>query len=163
MHFNNPAIIKTETDVILGSVKMNGDSISYIALMQRCVEVLEYYIHKDMELLQSDEISYKKALWLTAQKIYSSLDMYENTPPKDIEHLAEIITQSRNYEMWASDIKNRFFQIHAGKVEIDTKVPAFGEGGMSESEIVEVLDETSLDSILEVLKMNMDIGHPSNS
>jgi hypothetical protein len=163
MHFNNPEIIKTETDVILGSAKVSGENENYIGLMERCRYLLEYHIHQDILALVDGEISHQRALMLTANKIYLVLDMYEQIPPKDEEHLAEIITQSKNYEMWASDIKRRFFETHSGKVEINTKIPAVVEGGLSQDDIKGILNETNLDKILEVLAMYMDIGYPSNN
>lgn len=163
MRFNHPEIIRTKTDVILGSARVSGDTISYIGLMEKCTKILEYHIRKEVEGLMGETISHQRALMMTAHKVYGILDMFEKIPPTDEEHLAELITQSRNYEMWASDIKVRFFQTHSGKVEINTRIPSFGEEGMSQQEIQDILDEVNLDEILEVLSMYMDIGSPSNN
>lgn len=163
MRFNNPAILKTETDVILGAVRVSGENLNYVGLIERSIQFYTYHIRKDIEALMSDTISHQRALMLTANKIYGALDMYEHIPPKDEEHLAELMMQSRNYEMWASDIKRRFFETHTDKVELDTRISAIVEGGFSEQEIQDILDEVNLDKILEVLSMYMDIGYPSNN
>jgi len=162
MYFNNPEIIKTETDVILGGVRVDGSDLNYLNLINKAIQIYAYYIRKDVEGLMSDSISHAKALSLTAEKVYERLSMYQNIPPRDEEHLAELMMESKNFEMWSSDIKRRFFETHFEKVDVETKIPVSGEGAMSQQEIEEIKGYTNLDLILEKLSMYMDIGNPTN-
>jgi len=163
MYFNNPDIIKTETDVVLGCVKTDDENLNFLSLINRTIQFYSYHIHNDIKDLISDTVSYKEALRLTAIKIYSCLDMYEELMPTDEEHLAKLMMLSRNFEMWESDIKNRFLQTHYEKATVTTKISVTGEGGMSQEEIQEIKENTNLDLILEKLSMYMDIGNPSNN
>jgi hypothetical protein len=163
MYFNNPDIIKTETDVILGAVKADEENLNYLNLINRTIAFYAYHIRKDVEALMDKTTNHAKALSLTAYKIYSRLDMFEKIPPRDEEHLAELMMQSRNYDMWASDIKKRFFETHFEKVTVETKIPVTGEGGITQEEIKDILAETNLDLILEQLSMYMDIGNPTSN
>lgn len=163
MYFNNPDIIRSETDVILGGVKVSDENLNYLNLINKAIAFYAYHIRKDIEALMDSTTNHSKALFLTSQKVFSRLDMYEKINPRDEEHLAELMMQSRNYEMWASDIKRRFFDTHFEKVTVETKISVTGEGGFSQDEIKEILSETNLDLILEHLSMYMDIGNPSSN
>lgn len=163
MYFNNPDIIKSDTDIVLGAAKVSDDKINYLNLIHKTIAFYSYHIRRDVEALIDENTNHKKALNLTALKIFSRLDMYENIQPRDEEHLAEMIMLSRNYEMWSSDIKERFFETHFEKVTVETKISVTGDGGFSQEEIQDVLDETNLDLILEKLSMYLDFGNtPSN-
>jgi hypothetical protein len=163
MFFNNPDVITSDTDIILGSVKADDGGLNFLTMMHRCKNFYAFHIRKDIEALMDKETSHRKALLLTANKIYSRLEMYEKIEPTDEEHLAELMMQSRNFEMWESDVKNRFFATHPEKVTVETKISSTGDGGFSQEEIKQVLEETNLDLILETLMMYMDIGTPTNN
>jgi hypothetical protein len=163
MYFNNPDIITSKTDVVLGSVSVNEEKLNFLNFMNRTIGFYALHIRRDIEALINEQISHKKALSLTALKIFSRLDMYEKVSPRDEEHLAELMMQSRNYEMWESDIKQRFFQTHFEKVTVETKISVTGVDGFTQEEIEEILEETNLDLILESLSMYLDNGNtPSN-
>lgn len=162
MFFNNPDIILSDTDIILGSVNANED-LNFLTMMNRCKNFYAYHIHKDVQALIDSETNHRKALLLTANKIFLRLDMYEKIVPTDEEHLAELMMQSRNFEMWESDIKNRFFATHPEKVTVETKISATGDGGFSQEHIKGLLESTNLDLILETLVMYMDFGTPTNN
>lgn len=162
MFFNQPDIIKTETDVVLGAVRVDGENLNFLNLINKTITFYAFHIRKDVEDLMSDTISYRRALMLTAEKIYSRLEMYEELPPRDEEHLAELMMQSKNFEMWESDVKRRFFSIHTDKVTEETPVPVTGEGGISQADIIEIKGRTNLDLILEKLAMYMDVGGASS-
>jgi len=162
MFFNNPDIIENETDVILGGVTVDEANLNFLTLINRTIQIYAYHIHKDVQGLISETISHQKALSLTAKKIYTTLDMYEQIEPRDEEHLAEIMMRSRNHEVWQADIKSRFFESHAGKVDVETKIPVTKEGGITQDEMKEVKNSVNLDLILQKLSMYLDIGNPSN-
>ena len=161
MYFSNPDIILSDTDVVLGSVRV-GEEISFLNLFNRISSVIEYHIRKDVEQLMSSDISYRRALTLTANKAFGILETFYEVVPIDEAHLAELIMQSRNFEMWQSDVKNRFMKIHQDKITVETKIPSVMEGGMTQEEIKAIVDEVTLDTILAKLAMYVDIGNPSN-
>jgi hypothetical protein len=162
MYFNNPDIIKTETDVILGAVKTDDENLNFLSLINRTIQFYAYHIRQDVIGLMSETVNHKEALELTAKKIYTRLDMYRELTPKDEEGLAELMMQSRNFEMWEADIKRRFFETHSEKVDVKTKIPVTKEGGVSQEEIKEIKENTNLDLILEKLSMYIDLGNPTN-
>jgi len=165
MYFNNPDIIKSDTDAVLGCVRMGEgeETINFLGMIRRTMQIYAFYIQQDINALVSDKISHARALSLTALKIYSRLEMFEELPPRDVEHLAELMTYSRNFEKWEYNIQQRFFATHAQKVNEETKIQATSSQGLSQEDIQEIKDEMNLDTILEKLAMYLDIGHPVNS
>ena len=122
MYFNNPDIIENDTDAILGSINVDEETINFKTFIHQTTYLYAYYIRKDIESLVDENNTHKKALELTAKKIYTRLDMYEQVVPKDEEHLAELMMRSRNFETWQSDMKRRFLNVHLGITKEDTQI-----------------------------------------
>lgn len=162
MYFNNPDIIKSDTDIILGSVSVDNDEqINFLNLINRCENNYALIINDYVNELVSDKIDREQALRMTAGKIYGILDMYEKLMPESEQHLAELMMQSKNYDMWQSDIMNRYSNTHSGKTTARTPIQATSESGESQERIEELVSDINLDTILETLAMYMDIGKPT--
>lgn len=162
MYFNNPQILQGDTDIIIGAVNC-GDrkEITFLNYMNLVSQNLEYHIEVYIENLKGKDVSRERALKLTADRIYNTLEGYYVKYPTNEQELTEYLMETRYFEMWASDILIRFKNTHKGKVTMETKIPSVVDNGIEESEIKEVLSEVDFLTILQKLSMYADIGNPT--